>query len=150
MADVKKVPPDQLLERLVEEMKKDDRIKVPEWANYLKAGVHRESSWVQTDWYYRRMASILRKVYLKGPVGISRLSEDYGGKVDRGSKGYHPEKGSRYIIRTMFHSLEALGYIKKEKEGRVAAPKGMSLLDKASKDVLKELSEKDEAFKKYL
>lgn len=150
MSDVMKVPPEQLLNRLVEEFKKDERIKVPDWVNYLKAGIHREASWTQPDWYYRRLASVLRKVYVKGPVGISRLSEDYGGKVDRGSQGYHPGKGSRYIIRSMFQELETLGYVKKDKDGRIASPKGMSLLDKASKEVLTELSEKNEALKKYL
>ena len=43
-----------------------------------------------------------------------------------------------------------MNYVKKDKTGRIIAPAGQSLLDKASKAVMKELSEKDKVFEKYL
>ena len=117
MVDVKKVPPDMLLNNLAETFKGDKRVEVPEWASYLKAGIHREKSWEDPDWYYKRLASTLRKVYLNGPIGISKLSEEYGGRVDRGSISYHPAKGSRFIVRKMLLQLESLGYVKKDRKG---------------------------------
>ncbi len=150
MVDVKKVPPDLLLNHLVQILKTDKRIEVPEWTLFLKAGIHREKSWDDPDWYYRRLASTLRKVYLMGPIGISKLSEEYGGRVDRGSKSYHPAKGSRFIVRKMLNQLEALGYVKKDRNGRTVSPAGSSLLDKSSKEVMKNLVQSNPSLEKYL
>ncbi|EQD31394.1 30S ribosomal protein S19e [mine drainage metagenome] len=125
-------------------------IKIPEWVEFLKAGVHREKSWEQTDWYYRRLASTLRKVSLMGPIGIAKLGQEYGGSVDKGSKRYHPASGSRFIVRHMLNALESLGYVKKDAKGRMLSPKGMSLVEKTSTKVMKELVEKNPELKKYL
>lgn len=150
MVDVKKVPPELLINNLVQTLKSDKRIEVPEWAGFLKAGIHREKSWEDPDWYYKRLASTLRKVYVKGPIGISKLSEEYGGRVDRGSKSYHPAKGSRFIVRKMLLELETLGYVKKDRKGRTVSPSGSSILDKASKEVMKSLAQSNPSLEKYL
>jgi small subunit ribosomal protein S19e len=150
MVNVRNVQTDSLIEKVSEELKKDDRIKVPEWVDLLKAGIHREKSWTQPDWYHRRLASTLRKVYLKGPIGISKLSAEYGGRVDRGSKKYHPARGSRFIVRHMLEELEQLGYVMKDQKGRSISPKGESFLFKVSADIVKNMAEKDEKFKKFM
>lgn len=150
MVDARHAPVDNLIERMKNQFEKDERVKVPEWVNYVKAGVHREKSWVQTDWYHRRLASTLRKVYLMGPIGLSRLSAEYGGRVDRGSKRYHPERGSRYIVRHMLDALEDLGYVKKDQRGRTVSPAGVSFVTKAAKDVLTENAKQDEKLKKFI
>ncbi len=150
MVNVREVPPNLLMKKLAEEFKKEKKIEVPEWAGLLKAGVHKEKAWDEPDWFYNRLASTLRKVYLNGPIGISRLSEEYGGRVDNGSQGYHPAKGSRYIVRQMLQTLEKLGYVKKDKKGRSIAPQGNSILDKASKEVMKSLAQSDPSLEKYL
>jgi small subunit ribosomal protein S19e len=149
MVNVKEVPPELLMKQLAEEFKKK-KLEVPEWADYLKAGIHKEKSWEDPEWFYIRLASTLRKVFVKGPIGISRLSEEYGGRVDRGSQRYHPAKGSRYIVRQMLQTLEKLGYVKKDKKGRSIAPEGASILDKASKEAMKTLAQSDPSLEKYL
>ena len=150
MVNVREVPPDLLMKQLAEEFKKEKKLEVPEWTSLLKAGVHKEKAWEDPDWFYRRLASTLRKVYINGPIGISKLSEEYGGRVDRGSQRYHPAKGSRYIIRQMLQTLEKLGYVKKDKKGRTVSPQGNSILDKASKEVMKSLVQSDPSLEKYL
>ena len=150
MVNVKEVPADLLLSKLASEFKEKD-VKMPEWVNYLKDGIGREKSWVQDDWYYTRMASIMRKVALNSSIGISRLSQEYGSRQDRGTKRYHPVEGSRYIVRNILQSLEKLGYLKNDtKIGRSLTPAGQSLVDKAAKEVMKNLAEKDKVFEKYL
>ncbi len=149
MVNVKEVPPELLMKQLAEEFKKT-KLEVPQWTDYLKAGIHKEKSWEDPDWFYIRLASTLRKVFIKGPIGISRLSEEYGGRVDNGSQGYHPGKGSRYIVRQMLQTLEKLGYVKKDKKGRSIAPQGASILDKASKEAMKTLAQADPSLEKYL
>lgn len=150
MTDVNKVPVELLLSNVAKTLKGDERIKAPEWLKYAKAGVHKEKTWDQPDWYYVRLASTLRKIYLNGPIGTVKLSQAYGGPVDRGSKRYHPAPGSRSIVRHMLNTLEELGYVKKEPKGRVIAPAGQSILTNASKAAIKELTEKDKSFEKFL
>ncbi len=150
MVNVRDVPADLLIEKLTTEFSKNKKVEVPEWVEFLKSGSHREKSWYQEDWYYRRLASTLRKVYLRGNIGIQRLSEEYGGKKDNGSKPYHPVAGSRSIVRSVLKELETLGLVEKKETGRSVSAKGDSMLQKASKSVMEELSKENPELKKYL
>ncbi|MCL4322967.1 MAG: 30S ribosomal protein S19e [Candidatus Thermoplasmatota archaeon] len=150
MVNVKEVQIGRASYKLSEEFSKNKKIEVPEWAEFLKSGLHREKSWIQEDWYYRRLASTLRKVYVRGNIGIQRLSEEYGGKKDGGSKPYHPVSGSRSIVRHVLNELQSLGLVVKKESGRSISPKGEAMLQKASRNVMEALSEKREELKKYL
>ena len=149
MVTVYDVPSDKLIEKVAEKLKKEKKIKPPEWIHWVTTGVHKERGPEQNDWWYIRLASVLRKVYVKGPIGTSRLSTDYGGKEDRGSKRYKARKGSRAIIRNCFQQLEALGYVKKDKKGRVITPQGQSFMDNTAKEIMKELVKNNKEMKKY-
>ncbi len=107
----------------------------PEWAGYVKTGVHKERPPVQEDWWWIRGASVLRKIYLKGPLGTERLASEYGGKVDRGSKPYRAGKGSRSIIRHLLQQLTELGYLEKSRRGRIITGKGKTLLEGCAEEV---------------
>jgi small subunit ribosomal protein S19e len=150
MVNVKEVPADLLVDELALQFGEMKNLEEPEWTLYTKSGVHREKGWTQEDWYYRRLASTLRKVYVNSGIGIQRLSEQYGGKKDGGSKPYHPAAGSRSIVRHMFNRLEELGLIKKSEKGRVVTPSGQAMLDKASRKVMEKLAEQKPELKKYL
>lgn len=150
MVDVNKVPAELLLKNLAKRFQDDKRVTIEEWMKFAKAGIHKEKAWEQEDWFYKRLASTLRRVYLLGPIGTSRLSEYYGGRVDRGAKRYHPARGSKSIVRHTLMTLEKLGYVKKDKNGRSVSPQGQSILDQASKEVIKELVEKDKSLEKLM
>ena len=107
------VPADMLISKITEELKKETEIKPPEWAIYAKTGVHKESSPTQLDWWYIRAASILRKIYLYGPIGVSKLRIAYGGRNRRGVKPEHFAKSSGAVIRKVLQQLEKTGYIQK-------------------------------------
>ncbi len=150
MVNVCDVPAERLIPKLAEKLKNEGRIKPPEWADYVKTGVHTERAPMQKDWWHIRVASVLRKIYLKGPIGVSRLSSEFGGKIDRGSKPYKARKGSRSIIRTTFKQLEELGYVINENgKGRKISPKGRSLLDNISHEVFQELAKENVELSKY-
>jgi small subunit ribosomal protein S19e len=110
------VPADLLIKRVAESLKNE--ISPPEWANFVKTGVNRERAPEQGDWWYIRVASILRRIYIDGPVGIERLRTFYGGRKRRGVRLAHFAKGSGAIVRNALHQLEKLGYVTKTKEGR--------------------------------
>ncbi|MCL4350127.1 MAG: 30S ribosomal protein S19e [Candidatus Thermoplasmatota archaeon] len=149
MVNVREIPGDVMVEELTTEFSSMENIKVPEWTLFQKAGMHREKSWSQEDWYYRRLASTLRKVYSKGNIGIEKLSTEYGGKKDGGSKPYHPARGSRAIIRHMFNELQELGLVEKGEKGRRVTAKGQAMLDRAAKKAMDKIVEKNPELKKY-
>lgn len=150
MVTVYDVPPRALISRLAERLKSDERLNPPEWADFVKTGVHKRKAPIQEDWWYVRVAAVLRKVYIKGPIGVERLSSEFGGSVDRGVKPYKAKKGSRAIVRTALKQLEELGYVVNEKgKGRSVSPPGRSLLDNVSHEVFNELARSDVELAKY-
>ncbi len=135
MVSVADVDPNVLIERLAEELKKNDAIKPPEWAKFVKTGVHKERVPENKDWWYVRAASIMRKLYFR-PLGVSRLRRKYGGRKNR---GYEPERfhpGSGNIIRKILQQLEKAGYAQKVDKGRTLTPQGRALLDKLASSLL--------------
>ncbi len=130
------IPAEKLIEKVAAKLREIETIKAPEWAEFAKTGRHTEKAPTQKDWWHTRAASILRKVYMKGPIGTSRLAEEYGGFADRGSRPNRAVKGSRNIARKCIMQLEASGLVAKNKnKGRVVTAKGQKLLDAAAKEV---------------
>lgn len=144
------VPANLLIARVADRLKQEGKIAPPDWSKYAKTGVHREKSPLNPDWWYERVAAILRKVYIKGPIGSSRLAAEFGGRVDRGVKPYRARKGSRSIARHSLRQLEEAGYLEKlQKRGRVISPSGRRLLDKLSREILNELAKENVELAKY-
>ncbi|MCQ8898214.1 MAG: 30S ribosomal protein S19e [Hadesarchaea archaeon] len=128
---VREVPPHLLIARTAEELKKLEEVKPPEWSRYVKTGVHKERPPEQPDWWYIRGASLLRRIYLEGPVGVSRLRVRYGGRKKRGSAPEHFRRGGGKILRTLLQQLERAGLVeKKDRKGRKVTRKGAEFLER--------------------
>lgn len=139
MATIFDVRAQPLIKKVAEGLKEEGVIKMPEWARFVKTGVSRERQPDEEDWWYVRAAAILRTLYKKGPLGVSKLRKKYGGKKNRGSEPekFYPASGK--VIRTILQQLEEADLVElKEKEGREITPKGKSLLDRTASDILKE------------
>ncbi len=150
MTTVFDVPPGLLIEKLTAQLQAEGKIKPPEWAKFARTGVHTEKAPVQPDWWYRRIAAVLRKVYVYGPVGSARLAAEFGGRRDDGSAPYHPRRGSRSIAREAMQQLESLGYLSKlDKKGRTITPAGRKLLDRLAHDILLEMAKSNPELTKY-
>lgn len=151
LTNVNEVPANVLIEALANKLKTEDTVKPPEWSSYVKTGSHAERPPQNDEWWYERCASILRKVYVHGPVGLTDLQEMYGGKKKIKFSKNHQRDAGQSAIRKPLQQLEVTGYVKKKKsEGRIITGKGMSLIDKTSAVILKELSENNPELKKYL
>ena len=145
------VPPSLLLPQLATELKNRQAVQPPEWATFVKTGVHKQRAPVATDWWYLRSASVLRKIYVKGHIGVTRLSSEYGGKRDRGSAPYHARTGSRAILREIVHQLEKSGLVQRHKtQGRRVSAEGEKLLASISKGILEKLASERPELAKYL
>ncbi|MBS7639344.1 MAG: 30S ribosomal protein S19e [Candidatus Bathyarchaeia archaeon] len=145
------VPPSILIERLAKYLKDNvDAVRPPEWALYVKTGSHAERAPQDPDWWYTRCASLLRKVYINGPIGVEHLRSEYGGRKDRGTRREHARKGGGAIIRKALQQLERAGLIETIKgRGRVITSEGRKLLDSLSSDIKKELERVNPALSKY-
>jgi len=138
MVTVYEVDAQKFIERLKEELKKIDVIRPPRWALFAKNSPANERPPEQKDFWYIRAASILRRLYIDGPIGVSRLRTYYGKRKQHKRSKEKTKKASGKIIRTILQQLEKAGLVEKvEREGRRLTPKGRSLLDRIAFEVYK-------------
>lgn len=150
MTTVYDVPPDQLIEKLADRIKSEFKLTPPEWTEDVRTGTHTEVVPVQEDWWYVRTASVLRKIYIKGPIGSDRLAEFYGGSKNRGSKPNKAVSSSRAIIRYMLQEFDEAGLTTKlPGKGRKITPKGVSLCNSTAHEVMKTLAVDNPEMTKY-
>lgn len=148
MVNFKDIPPEMLIMGLSNKLSKE--IKEPQWVKDVKTGQHKERGPTEGNWYFVRVASVLRKVAINSPIGVEKLASEYGGKVDRGSKQHHAGKGSRKVLRTALQDLEKLGYVLKNKKGRSISSSGTKLLNSTALSLAGELKEKLPSLEKYI
>ena len=109
MVRVHDVPADKLIKALAEHLKRVPELEPPQWAPFVKTGSHAERPPQQADWWYTRAASLLRKVYIQGPVGIQKLESAYGGSKALAYFPKHHRDSGGSIIRNILKGMEAGG-----------------------------------------
>ncbi len=124
--------------KLAKALKKIPEFKEPEWAAFIKSGPGKARPVDDSDFWYKRSASILRQIYRKGILGVSRLRTRYGSKKKRGTKPEKFKKASGKIIRTILQQSDAAGFteiikgikgVKSKKPGRRLTDKGKKFLE---------------------
>jgi len=145
------IPASVLIEGLVKHLKDEvDEITPPEWALFAKTGVHAQRPPSNPDWWFVRCAAILRKIYVKGPLGIEKLRQEYGGRLDREARPEHARKGSGAIARTAVQQLQKAGLIRPQRnDGRIVTSKGRQMLDRLSTELKRELEKTQPDLAKY-
>lgn len=141
MTTIYDVPASMAIKELAEKLKALGGIEPPEWAVYVKTGGDKEKQPEDEDWWYLRCASVLRKVHIKGPIGLPTLRRLYGGKKNRGHNPEGMRGASGSLIRDMLQQLEKAGLVKKTSQGRVTTPKATSLLDSLSNEIKRKIPE---------
>ncbi len=132
----------ELVRALATELKKEKALTPPAWASFVKTGSAKDRIPSQSDWWYLRGASILRRFYVdRIPTGVNRLRVVYGDKEKNRYSGKHFRPAGGAIIRKLLQQLEQAELIKKVKiknrPGRRISPKGISLADSTAKVVAK-------------
>ncbi len=144
------VPADILIPKVAEQLREISQVSPPSWTLFVKTGAHTQRTPQIRDWWFVRCSSILRKIYLKGPLGLKDLASEYGGRRKTGYAGPFHRDAGRSIIRKALQQLEAADLVvKRGIKGRVITPKGMSLLDKASTQIAKELETDNPSIARY-
>jgi len=117
-------------------LKSTGRFNVPNWADLVKTGIHKELAPYDPDWYFIRAAAIARKVYLKHCVGVGALKREFGGSKRRGVRGAKTVKGSGAIIRDILQQFEELKVLEPHpKGGRRITSTGQRELDRIAGQV---------------
>lgn len=145
------VPAQIFIEKLTRYVKDNiDQVTPPPWAHYAKTGTFATRQPQDPDWWFTRCASILRKTYTRGPIGVERLRAQYGGRKDGGTRPEHVRKGAGGNIRKVFQQLEAAGLVESLKgQGRVLSSEGRRLLDTIATELKVELQKKIPELAKY-
>ncbi len=86
---------------------------------------------------------------MKGPIGVTHLRAQYGGRKDRGARPEHTRMGGGAIIRKALQQLESAGLVESSgNKGRVLTKDGRQLLDSLSTEIIEKLEKKHAKQKK--
>lgn len=122
----------KLVKTLAAELKRQHVVTPPDWAAFVKTGNHRQRPPLDEDWWYTRAASVLRTVYLLGPIGTEKLRTRYGGRKNRGYAPDAFETAGGNHLRKILQQLEAAKLVKQDAKGvhkgRVITPLGRQLI----------------------
>lgn len=134
---VREVDAKSFIAKCSEELEKLKEMQMPEGFRYVKTGPHKKQPPHNAKWWYVRAASVLRRIYLDGPVGVSRLRSYYGGRKEKGHKPEKTVKAGGGSIRKILQQLEAAGFVEKNKNkpGRVISEKGDNFIKKIVSEV---------------
>lgn len=149
MVSAHDVPSDKLIAALAEQMKSVPAVQQPDWARYVKTGSHAERPPTNPDWWFTRAASLLRKLYLHGPVGLGDLEKVYGGTKALHYYPKHHRDAGGSSIRRILKQLEQAELVGKTPKGRVLTSKGRAMLDRTSREIFTALAEGDKALARY-
>lgn len=146
------VPASKFIEKLAKYLKENvDAVTPPSWASMAKTGSHVEKEPYDPDWWYIRCASVLRKVYVHGPLGAEKLRSDFGGGKRHGSMPAHAAKAGGSPVRKALQQLETAGLVETVKpSGRKVTKEGRKLLQELSGELGKELSKEIPELTRYL
>ena len=138
MNPVYDIPSQEYNLKLAEALKSVEEFQVPEWIYFVKSSPSKERPINEPDFWYKRSASVLRQIYRRGTVGVSRLRTKYGSKKNR---GYAPERFQRAggkILRNILQQADKAGFteiqkpvkgVRSKRPGRILTEKGKEFME---------------------
>ena len=122
-------------------LKKSGKLKIPDWVDCVKTGIHKELAPFDPDWFYIRTAGIARRLYHRSPVGVGKLTVVYGGRKRFGVQPAHFNRGSGSVARKALQALEALKILEKDSNnGRRLTVHGRRDMDRIAAQVKRKFS----------
>lgn len=132
MSTIQSIEPGKFNLALAKVLKESGDFERPVWLDFVKSGAGKMRPIEDPDFWYKRAASILRQMHVRGILGVGRLRTRYGHRKNRGMQPAIHYKGSGKIIRLLVQQAEAAGLVEKIKEkraGRRLTFKGTQLLE---------------------
>merc|ERR1719510_85959 len=127
---VKDVPAEKFIAAFAQHLKRQGRFEIPKWADLVKTGKFKELPPQDPDWLYIRTASIVRKLYIRGGIGVGAFRKIYGSQQRRGTCTNKFSKSSGKIARYILQQLEEMGLVEQDDNGgRRISKEGQRELD---------------------
>ncbi|CAO2833369.1 unnamed protein product [Amaranthus hypochondriacus] len=130
---VKDVAPHDFVKAYAAHLKRSGKVELPPWTDIVKTGVLKELAPYDPDWYYIRAASMARKIYLRGGLGVGAFRRIYGGSKRNGSRPRHFGKSSGGVARHILQQLEQMKIVEIDpRGGRKITSSGQRDLDQVA------------------
>jgi len=142
---VKDVEADRFIVAFAQHLKRQGRFEIPKWADVVKTSKSKELPPNDADWLYTRTASMVRKIYIRGGIGVGGFRKVYGGQMRRGTMTNVFCKSSGKIARYILQQLEEMGLVEQEENGgRKITKEGQRELDTVAVQAAEVEEEEDE------
>merc|ERR1712167_507095 len=145
---VKDVPAKDFIEAFSRHLKKGNKIKMPDWAQYYKTACFKDLSPYDPDWLYIRAASVAYQLYMRGKVGVNTLRKHYSGKQRNGTCTEHSRLVAGKCIRFCLMQLEKSQFVGKMMiegkdgeslcNGKALTKKGTTDMDRIASQIVKQ------------
>merc|ERR1719375_741194 len=99
VAGVKDVSDAEFIGAFSQHLKRQGKIEIPKWVDYVKTAHFKELAPRDPDWLYVRAAAIARKLYIRPGSGVGALTRSFGGKYRNGTCRNHRSTASGKVIR---------------------------------------------------
>nr|XP_043615362.1 40S ribosomal protein S19-3 [Erigeron canadensis] len=130
---VKDVSPHEFVKAYAAHLKRSGKMELPLWTDIVKTAPFKELAPYDPDWYYIRAASMARKIYLRGGLGVGAFQRIYGGRKRNGSAPPHFSKSSGGIARHILQQLQTMNIVDFDaKGGRKITSNGRRDLDQVA------------------
>ncbi|XP_058180795.1 small ribosomal subunit protein eS19x-like [Rhododendron vialii] len=130
---VKDVSPHEFVKAYSAHLKRSGKMELPQWTDIVKTGTFKELAPYDPDWYYIRAASMARKIYLRGGLGVGAFRRIYGGSKRNGSRPPHFCKSSGSVARHILQQLQNMNIVDFDpKGGRRITSSGQRDLDQVA------------------
>ena len=100
------IPAELLNPALAARLAAEKAVETPDWAEFVKTGVSRERPPSQENWWFLRSAALMRKLAREGPIGVTQLSQAYGGRKDNGAALTHQASHHATSSAQRFNNLK--------------------------------------------
>jgi len=108
---VKDVPAKEFIAEYAKFLKKGNKIRIPEWADYYKTACYKDLAPLDSDWLYIRAASVAYQLYMRGIVGVGTLRKHYSKKQRMGTRTEHSRLVAGKCIRYCLIELNNAGLV---------------------------------------
>lgn len=132
LVDIYQINHQKFITAISSYLKNNSQLEIPKDYIFKKTCSGKENCPLDSEWYYSRTASILRRtmVYMvqndnKG-ITTARLASVYGCSKNRGFRPSKHVPATKSIIKKGFRDLESIGWIKKEEKGRILTEKAIN------------------------
>lgn len=123
---IEEVHADRFIHKFASYLEEHSKVASPPEAEHVKTSHARERAPAEKNWYFVRVASILRRLYmeeLKNPrskakgCGVLWFAKAYRTAKNNGHKPSHTVTGSKSLVRRALQALESIQYVAKTEAG---------------------------------